>query len=100
MRPQVMTPRRTLTALAIATAAAALAVPATGVAGVAALQDDVLATAPLAQIPTRIALVKETKAKVTRVDILWSLVAPTPPWARRSAAGNRAGDRCVRALFR
>jgi hypothetical protein len=74
-----MTPRRTLTGLAIATAAAALAVPATGVAGVAALQDDVLATAPLAQIPERLQLVKDTKVKVTRVDILWQLVAPTPP---------------------
>ena len=80
MTSPVTTPRRTLTGIAIAAAAAAaLAVPATGVAGVAALQDDVLATAPLAQIPTRIELVKATKAKVTRVDILWSLVAPTPP---------------------
>ena len=71
--------RRTLGALAAATAVGALAVPATGVAGVAALQDDVLTTAPLASIPTRIDMVKQTKAKVTRIDILWSLVAPTPP---------------------
>jgi hypothetical protein len=78
--PQVKTPRRTLTGIALATAAAAaLVVPATGVGAVAALQDDVLATTPLAQIPTRIDLVKQTKAKVTRVDILWQLVAPTPP---------------------
>ena len=79
MRRQALTPRRTLTGLALATAAVALAVPATGVAGVTALQDDVLATAPLSQIPARIQLVKDTNAKVTRVDILWQLVAPTPP---------------------
>jgi beta-xylosidase len=71
--------RRTLGALAAATAVGALAVPATGVAGVAAVQDDVLTTAPLDSIPTRIDMVKQTKAKVTRIDILWSLVAPNPP---------------------
>ena len=70
---------RTLGALAAATAVGALAVPATGVAGVAAIQDDVLTTAPLNSIPTRIDMVKQTKAKVTRIDILWSLVAPTAP---------------------
>lgn len=80
MRSQARTARRTATGIAVATAAAAaLAIPSTGVAGVAALQDDVLATAPLAQIPTRIDMVKQTKAKVARVDILWQLVAPTPP---------------------
>jgi hypothetical protein len=73
------TRRRTLGALVAATAVGALAVPATGVAGVAAVQDDVLTTAPLDSIPTRIDMVKQTKAKVTRVDILWSLVAPTQP---------------------
>jgi hypothetical protein len=73
------TRRRTLGALVAATAVGALAVPATGVAGVAAVQDDVLTTAPLTSIPTRIDMVKQTKAKVTRIDILWSLVAPNPP---------------------
>ena len=74
------TPRRTILGLAIAGAAtAALVVPATGVAGVAAVQDDVLATAPLADIPARVEAVKQTKAKVTRVDILWHMVAPTQP---------------------
>ena len=71
--------RRSLGALVAATAVGALAVPATGVAGVAAIQDDVLTTAPLDSIPTRIDMVKQTKAKVTRIDILWSLVAPTAP---------------------
>ena len=80
MRRQAMTPRRTMTGIAIATvASAALALPATGLGGVAAVQDDVLATAPLSEIPSRIDLVKQTKAKVTRIDILWSFVAPTQP---------------------
>ncbi|MBJ7455313.1 MAG: cellulase family glycosylhydrolase [Thermoleophilia bacterium] len=80
MRRQVKTPRRRMTGIAIATAAAAaLAVPATGAGAVAALQDDVLATASLSQIPERLELVKETKTKVARFDILWSLVAPNPP---------------------
>jgi len=71
---------RTIAGLAIAgAAAAALVVPSTGVGAVAALQDDVLAIAPLPQIPARIALVQQTKAKVTRVDILWNFVAPTEP---------------------
>jgi hypothetical protein len=70
---------RSIGALAAATAVGALAVPATGVAGVAAIQDDVLTTAPLDSIPTRIDMVKQTKAKVTRIDILWSKVAPTQP---------------------
>ena len=80
MTPEIKTSRRTLTGIAIATAAAAaLGVPATGVGAVAAVQDDVLATAPLSQIPERLQLVKQAKAKVTRVDILWQLVAPTKP---------------------
>ncbi len=80
MRSHPLTARRTLIGLA-ATAAvgAALMVPATGVAGVAAVQDDVLTTAPLADIPARVALVQGTRAKVTRIDILWSTVAPTRP---------------------
>jgi len=74
------TSRRTITGLAIAgAAAAALVIPSTGVGAVAALQDDVLAIAPLPQIPARIALVKQAKAKVARVDILWNLVAPLEP---------------------
>ncbi|WP_217922041.1 GH39 family glycosyl hydrolase [Miltoncostaea oceani] len=80
MRPQAFAPRRALIGLA-ATAAvgAALAIPATGVAGVAAVQDDVLTTAPLAEIPARVEAVKQTRAKVTRIDVLWSAVAPTRP---------------------
>jgi hypothetical protein len=79
VRRQAITRRRALSGLAMATVAGALAVPSTGMAGIAAIQDDVLTTAPLDQIPTRIQLVKQTRAKVTRIDILWSKVAPTPP---------------------
>lgn len=80
MTRKALTPRRTLTGLAVAAAVgAALTVPSTGVAGVAAVQDDVLTTAPLAEIPARVAAVKATRAKVTRIDILWSFVAPTRP---------------------
>jgi hypothetical protein len=68
-----------VTGAALAAAGAALTLPATGVGGVAAIQDDVLTTAPSADIPGRLALVKQTKAKVTRFDVLWSFVAPTRP---------------------
>lgn len=72
--------RRALTGAAIAAAAgAALALPSTGMGGVAAIQDDVLTTAPVTEIPQRLTLVKNTKAKVARFDILWSFVAPTQP---------------------
>lgn len=71
--------RRAFGALAAAAAVGTLAVPATGVAGVAALQDDALTTASLTDIPARVALVAKTGTKVARVDVLWSLVAPTKP---------------------
>ena len=79
MRRQAITRRRALSGLALATVAGALALPSTGMAGIAAIQDDVLTTAPVDQIPARITLVQQTKAKVARIDILWSQVAPTPP---------------------
>jgi len=72
--------RRALTGAAIAAAAgAALALPSTGMGGVAAIQDDVLTTAPTTQIPARLQLVRNTRAKVTRFDILWSFVATREP---------------------
>jgi hypothetical protein len=74
------TTRRTVTGAALALAAGvALALPATGMGGVAAIQDDVLTIAPASQIPDRIQLVKQTNAKVARFDVLWSFVAPNPP---------------------
>ena len=78
MRRQAMT-RRALSGLALATVAGALAAPSTGMAGVAAIQDDALTTVPVDQIPARITLLQQTQAKVARVDVLWSKVAPTPP---------------------
>jgi hypothetical protein len=72
--------RRVLTGAAIAAAAgAALALPSTGMGGVAAIQDDILTTAPPSEIPARLDLVKATRAKVARFDILWSFVATRQP---------------------
>jgi hypothetical protein len=72
--------RRALTGAAIAAAAgAALALPSTGMGGVAAIQDDILTTATSAEIPQRLTLVRNTQAKVARFDILWSFVATRQP---------------------
>lgn len=75
-----LSPRHALTGAAIAVAAgAALALPSTGMGGVAAIQDDVLTTASITEIPQRLQLVRNTRAKVARFDILWSLVANRQP---------------------
>lgn len=59
---------------------AVLGAPASGLAGVPAIQDDHLTiAAPLEQIPERLAMVKATKAKVARFDVLWSEVATERP---------------------
>jgi polysaccharide biosynthesis protein PslG len=72
--------RRALTGAAIAAASgAALALPSTGMGGVAAIQDDILTTAPAAEIPQRLTLVRDTRAKVARFDLLWSFVATRQP---------------------
>jgi hypothetical protein len=73
--------RRALTGAALAAVAgAALALPSTGLAGAAAIQDDVLTTAqPGAQIDQRLDMVRKTKAKIARFDILWSFVAIRQP---------------------
>jgi polysaccharide biosynthesis protein PslG len=72
--------RRALAGAAIAVAAgAALALPTTGMGAVAAIQDDILTTAPASQVPTRLQLVQKTKAKVSRFDVLWSFVATRQP---------------------
>ena len=57
----------------------ALSTPAEADAAAFSIQDDRLASEPLAGIPARIALLKESQTKVTRIDVLWSLVAPTKP---------------------
>jgi hypothetical protein len=64
---------------AIGGLATVLALPASGLGAVAAVQDDVLATAGLERVEERLNLVKASGAKVTRVDIFWSTVAPTKP---------------------
>jgi len=72
--------RRVLTGTAVAAAAgAALALPSTGLGGVAAIQDDVLTTAAATQVPQRLQLVANTRARVARFDILWSFVATRQP---------------------
>ena len=72
--------RRVLAGTAVAVAAgAALALPSTGLGGVAAIQDDVLTTAAANQVPRRLQLVANTRAKVARFDILWSFVATRQP---------------------
>jgi Glycosyl hydrolases family 39 len=77
---QPFSTRRVLTGAAIAAAAgAALALPSTGMGGVAAIQDDILTTASQSEIPVRVALVQQTRAKVARFDILWSSVAIRQP---------------------
>ena len=47
--------------------------------GVAAIQDDVLTTAPITEIPARCSSSRNTQTKVARFDILWSFVATRQP---------------------
>jgi Glycosyl hydrolases family 39 len=90
---QHLSPRRALTGAAIAVAAgAALAVPSTGMGGVAAVQDDVLTTASIAEIPQRLQLVRNTQVKVARFDILWSFVASGPQPANPADPNDPAYD--------
>lgn len=56
-----------------------LAAPAAGFGAVAAVQDDRLAVLPMDQIESRLDMIAATGAKVTRVDLFWSDVAPTRP---------------------
>src|SRR5262245_302647 len=75
-----MTMRATARFAAWAVAGAALGGPAVGLGAVAGLQDDRLTTSTTtAAIETRLDKVKETGAKFSRVDLLWSEIAPTPP---------------------
>jgi hypothetical protein len=61
------------------TATLALALPAVGTGAVAAVQDDRLPVAPVGQIGQRIDRIASSGAKVARVDIFWSEIAPTKP---------------------
>jgi hypothetical protein len=61
-------------------AAAAVLAPATALGAVAGVQDDQLTTAATTvAIDGRLDKVKATGAKFTRVDLLWSEIAPTQP---------------------
>lgn len=68
-----------LRTIAIGLGVAALVAPATGLGAVAAVQDDQFPVIAPSQIETRLDLVKESGAKVARVDLFWSDVAPTKP---------------------
>lgn len=70
---------RTSLAAALAGAAIAAAASGTAVGAVAAIQDDRLVSAPLESIDARLDNIKKTRARVARVDIFWSEVAPTKP---------------------
>lgn len=79
--------RRGAVGLGVAAAVGAgLALPATGAGAVAAVQDDILTTAQVDQVAGRVALLQQTRAKVTRFDVLWSTVAPTQPADPRNPA--------------
>ena len=53
------------------------AVPAD--AAVLGVQDDRLTSGPVEEVSGRIALLRASRARVTRLDVLWSLVAPDRP---------------------
>jgi cellulase (glycosyl hydrolase family 5) len=57
----------------------ALAVPASGLGAVAAVQDDRLAVLPIADLENRLDLIASTGAKVARVDLFWADVALSKP---------------------
>ncbi|MBY0396002.1 MAG: hypothetical protein K2X91_05945 [Thermoleophilia bacterium] len=79
--------RRGAVGLGVAAAiGAGLVLPATGAGAVAAVQDDILTTAQVDQIAGRVALLQQTRARVTRFDVLWSTVAPTEPADPRNPA--------------
>ena len=96
---QHLSPRRALTGAAIALVAGAVpALPSTGMGGAAAVQDDVLTTASIAEIPQRLQLVRSTQAKVARFDTS-SFVANGPQPANLADPNDppttgRASTRC------
>lgn len=70
---------RTVRFALAAAAVGCLAIPATGLGAVAAVEDDRIINVNPDDVPQRVALIKATKAKVSMVDIFWSDVAPTKP---------------------
>jgi len=64
----------------LVTAALIAAVPVASAFGAAAgVQDDRMPVTPAAELPARVALLQQTGARVTRVDLYWSTAAPTRP---------------------
>ena len=74
--------------LAIAGTAALGALACAGAADAAVLgvQDDRLTSGPIPEVPSRARLLDISQAKVTRIDVLWSLVAPERPADPRDPA--------------
>jgi hypothetical protein len=67
------------TALITVAFAAAVSLPSAASGAVAGLQDDRLQSTPETEIPARLDRLAETGARVTRVDVTWSDIAPTQP---------------------
>jgi hypothetical protein len=65
--------------VATGVAGLALGAPASGLGAVAAVQDDSLTVAPIADVTNRLDLVAASGARVARVDLFWSDIAPTKP---------------------
>jgi hypothetical protein len=94
----------------LAGTAVGVAVPSTAMGAAAAIQDDQLPVTPIERIPQRLNLIQQTGVKVTRVDIFWSDVAPTPPrsatnpedpaynWQRADAILNGLRQRGIRPI--
>lgn len=101
---------RTLLAVA-GIAAAGLAAAGTAGAAPLGVQDDRLSSGPVEQVPGRLDLIQKAGAKVTRVDVLWSLVAPTRPasptdpadpayrWERLDAVVRGLADRRITSIL-
>jgi hypothetical protein len=92
-------------------AAAVLAAAGAAAAAPIGAQDDRLTSGPVEQIPARLDLLQRSGSKVTRVDVLWSLVAPTRPaapadpadpayrWERLDAIVRGLADRRITAIL-
>lgn len=71
---------RTLTLAAACAGLAVIPVAADGAPPAPlGVQDDRLTSGPVASVPDRLRVLNATGTKVTRVDVLWSLLAPTRP---------------------
>ncbi|HSJ73780.1 MAG TPA: hypothetical protein VK904_05635, partial [Miltoncostaeaceae bacterium] len=79
--------------LLLAALGALAAVPAAAAAAPApfGVQDDRLTSGPVESVPERVRLLAATGTRVTRVDVLWSLLAPRRP-ARPADPADPAYD--------